>query len=349
MSRWSPVCLFLPLAAAVFATSPVDRGGGAAGRRTEFLAQIERPRVAPAPELVPGGVVNGLRREHLTLSTEATVRLGATIYTRVEETPSRRGAVVLLHHTGDGGESMRKFAEALAKRGLIAVALDARGYGRTAGPDGGRETYMRALERAAVHGEGQPFLFDPVWDAMRLIDYLCSRDDIDSARIGLLGNSKGGMEAVLLAAVDERVRATVPLIGVQSFRYAVEHDAWRGRIDALQPAVARAAAQLGVAEVDAAFARRFFNAVAPGLVDRFDTPEVLPLVAPRGLLVINGETDPRNPWRGVERCLGAAREAYARAGAADEFESIVEPDVGHTITAPAAERAIAWLTAKLSP
>ena len=64
---------------------------------------------------------------------------------------------------------------------------------------------------------------------MRLIDYLETREDVDARRIGLTGISKGGMEAYLAAAVDPRIAVAVPLIGVQSFRWALDHGAWDSR------------------------------------------------------------------------------------------------------------------------
>ena len=60
---------------------------------------------------------------------------------------------------------------------------------------------------------------------MRLLDYLMTRPDVDAARIGVIGFSKGGMESYLAAAIDERITVAVPCIGVQSFRYALDHDA----------------------------------------------------------------------------------------------------------------------------
>ena len=54
---------------------------------------------------------------------------------------------------------------------------------------------------------------------------------MDAARIGVIGYSKGGMEAWLAAAVEPRIAAVVPLISVQSFRYELEKNAWQARID----------------------------------------------------------------------------------------------------------------------
>ena len=91
---------------------------------------------------------------------------------------------------------------------------------------------------------------------LRLIDYLETRADIDPKRIGAIGFSKGGMELYLAAAVDTRIAAAVPCIGVQSFAWALENDAWQSRVGTIQSAVDSAARDAGVSAIDAAFVRR---------------------------------------------------------------------------------------------
>ena len=76
---------------------------------------------------------------------------------------------------------------------------------------------------------------------MRLVDYLQTRADVDGTRIGMIGISKGGMETYLAAAADPRIAVAVPVIGVQSFRWALEHDAWQSRVETILGAVAGAA------------------------------------------------------------------------------------------------------------
>ena len=158
---------------------------------------------------------------------------------------------------------------------------------------------------------------------MRLVDYLETREDVDARRIGLTGISKGGMEAYLAAAVDPRIAVAVPLIGVQSFRWALDHGAWDSRAWTLREAVVAAASD-AKAGIDAAFMRKFYDRVAPGVRDQFDGPAMLPLIAPRPLLVINGDLGSthasgrraRMHRRRGTRIQGAKRSGSARAAAA---------------------------------
>lgn len=62
------------------------------------------------------------------------------------------------------------------------------------------------------------------WGASRVVDYLCSRDDVDAARIALTGHSRAGKTALLAAALDERIALVAPhgsgAGGAGSFRIA---------------------------------------------------------------------------------------------------------------------------------
>ena len=49
-----------------------------------------------------------------------------------------------------------------------------------------------------------------VHDGMRAIDYLCTREEVDAARIGVTGNSGGGTQTSLMMLCDERIAAAAP-------------------------------------------------------------------------------------------------------------------------------------------
>lgn len=196
--------------------------------------------------------------------------------------------------------------------------------------------------RAYRTGNEHPFLYDTVWDLMRLVDYLETREDIDSKRIGMIGFSKGGMETYLTAAVDPRVAVAVPCIGVQSFRWALENDAWQSRVETFQAALNAAAQEAGLMKISPDFVRRFYERVVPGIYRQFDGPAMLPLIAPRPLLVINGDSDARTPRTGVLQCADAARRAYRLHGADERFVLHLQEKTGHKVTPAALQLAISW-------
>jgi len=61
-----------------------------------------------------------------------------------------------------------------------------------------------------------------IWDGMRCIDYLQSRDDIDPERIGCTGISGGGTLTSYLMALDERIVAAAPGCFITSLRRHIE-------------------------------------------------------------------------------------------------------------------------------
>jgi dienelactone hydrolase len=187
------------------------------------------------------------------------------------------------------------------------------------------------------------------FDLDPLQQHLFARDDVDPARIALIGFSKGGIEAYLTAAADPRIAATVAFIGVQSFGWALDHNAWQSRIGTVQAAFDAAAKDAGITKPDAAFVRRFYDRVAPGIYDRFDGPAMLPLIAPRPFLAINGDSDDRTPLPGLELCAAAARAAYKAAGAEENFTLTLQANTGHKANPESVVAARAWLVRHLKP
>jgi len=105
--------------------------------------------------------------------------------------PSKNGAVVILQH---GYKSTRE--EMLNE----AEMLYRHGYG-----------VLLTTVRAHDHSEGEMITFGmrEVGDMDAWYQYLLTRDDIDTKRIGMLGNSFGGMLVIQYAAQNENIKAVV--------------------------------------------------------------------------------------------------------------------------------------------
>ncbi len=54
------------------------------------------------------------------------------------------------------------------------------------------------------------------WNAIRALDYLVSRDDVDASRIGVTGESGGATQTMMVAALDERPAAFFPAVMVST-------------------------------------------------------------------------------------------------------------------------------------
>lgn len=318
--------------------------GGSPSER--FLKLIDRPCVPLNATEQPAVVEQGLTEIRFQFDSEANQRVTGLMVKPVSA-QQKLPAVFVLHGTGGKKEGMQPLLRRLAGRGFVAVVIDGRFAGERDPGGKGSDSYRAAILGTWQSGQQFPFLYDTVWDVMRLVDYLETRSDIDPRRIGAIGFSKGGMELYLSAAVDHRIAAAVPCIGVQSFGWALDHNAWQSRIGTIQSAVDTAAIEQGT-QVDTDFIRRFYDRVVPGVQREFDGQVMLPLIAPRPLLVINGDRDDRTPWPGLELCVNAAKAAYAANSANERFEFILQPNTGHAVTPKSQDYAIEWLVKHLN-
>ncbi|KAG5018773.1 hypothetical protein JHK87_014628 [Glycine soja] len=166
-------------------------------------------------------------------------------------------------------ENLYLNVEAYASRGYIAISVDSRYHGERATS---ATTYL------------------DVWDLIKLADYLTHREDIDPSRIGISGESFGGMHAWFAAVADTRYAVVVPLIGVQGFRWAIDNDKWQARVNSIKPLFEVARDDLGKDVIDKEVVEKVWDRIAPGLASQFDSPYSIPTIAPRPLLILGGKT-----------------------------------------------------------
>ncbi len=273
--RYLPLLLLFTLFAPVRADEPANYPPPAQVKAA-FLKLLDRPRFDPDVTLdkrqtLPDGYI--LR--HLTFASDkkpdgALERVPMLIISPAGA-KGKLPAVIVLHGTGGSMNGMIPVLKELAKHNIIGVAIDARYHGERAGGAKGAGGYVDAITRAWKTRPGEPmehpFYFDTCWDLWRALDYLQTRKDIDSQRLGMIGFSMGGIETWLAAAVDERVKVAIPAIGVQSFRYSLDHNEWQGRAGTIKAAHEAAARDLGEPKVNQKVCKELWNKVIPGILD----------------------------------------------------------------------------------
>ncbi len=61
-----------------------------------------------------------------------------------------------------------------------------------------------------------------IYENMKAIDYLVSREDADSERIGIMDTSNGGFNIAVTSAIDDRIKAAVAIGYAATYRWILE-------------------------------------------------------------------------------------------------------------------------------
>jgi dienelactone hydrolase len=183
---------------AVMGTALATRGRHPAGRIAAgagvivfaiVVTLVMAPAVAatnvPATEIGATPASRGLAYESVTLTTDDGVRLAGWYVAS-----TNRAAVVLRHGAGSTRSSVLDEAAVLARHGFGVLLVDARGHGESTG---------RAMD-FGWHGDS---------DIGAATRYLASRADVDTDRIGIVGMSMGGEEAIGATATNDLIGAVV--------------------------------------------------------------------------------------------------------------------------------------------
>ena len=153
------------------------------------------------------------------------------------EVAGKRPAVLLVH--GGGGQAFQEWARHWAERGYVALAMDTAGQGPEGkrhpqgGPGQGDETKFLPLEEA---GAKESWTYHAVAAVLRGHALLAARSEVDAERIGITGISWGGYLTCLVAGLDARLKAAVPVYGCG---FLGDNSYWRDRSLAALPLEAR--------------------------------------------------------------------------------------------------------------
>ncbi|GAA3408713.1 alpha/beta hydrolase family protein [Paenibacillus hodogayensis] len=217
-------------------------------------------------------------------------------------------AVVALHQTDREGKAEiakrtgrpnLRYGLELADRGYVVLAPDT----ITAGE--------RIYEGAGAFQTAPFYERYPEWSAVgkmiadhrQGVDLLVSLDRVDAARIGAIGHSLGGYNAIFLAGADERIRAVVSSCGFATFTGDSNPGRW-GRRDWFShiPAIS--------------------DALERGEVP-FEWHEIAALAAPTPLFNWSGQSDSIFPhWQAIVQAMGDLHGLYDWLGAADRMLSL---------------------------
>ena len=283
---------FGPCDGNLFEVGKEDCGGYT---RIKYVLQTEEKVYMPFFALIPGDVKAGEKRPSVICPQGHFKR-------------AKESVAAVRHEEGvadDMTDNHTHYGEDFVKLGLIAFCPDARGFGERAEkarqPDGVWKCSCPNLNRMAIP-LGRCAIGMSVWDLVKLCDYIQTRPDCDPGRIGCVGLSGGGLQALFLAAVDTRIKC------------ACTSGYFYGAMESLL-------------EMNDNCDCNY----VPGLWTHFDMGDIAALLAPRALIVETGLRDGLNGRSGLQNVLAQleiARRAYTVSGCEDRLAHSTF-DAGH--------------------
>ncbi len=272
------------------------------GLRENLLAAMGTLDVPTTPpEAKSVGVLKGVgyRIEKLLLTTFPGMQATCSLY--VPEPLTGKAPAVLAVHGHWPWARRDPVVQArclgLVKLGFVVLAIDAFGAGERH-PHPERGCYHGALLGATLWPAGLTLLGVQVAENRRALDYLQTREEVDPRKLGVTGASGGGNQSLYVGAIDDRLGCVVPVCSIGTYQ-----------------AYLRAACC--VCEV------------LPGALRFTEEGDVLGLVAPRALLVINATKDGFQFSVGeATKSVARAREVFKMQGANEKLTHATFP-VGH--------------------
>ncbi len=136
------------------------------------------------------------------------------------------GVLFPLGHWEQGKVAVEQIAANLALKGFVVLAYDPVGQGerqqaydrRLRASLGGGSTDQHILAGAQSLLAGESFARFRIWDARRALDYLVSRPEVDTEKIGCTGCSGGGTVTTYISALDPRIKVAAPACYMNTFR-----------------------------------------------------------------------------------------------------------------------------------
>lgn len=282
----------------------------------EMLGLLPMPERTPLAATVTGILDRGdyvVEKVHFQCVPGAYV-IG-NIY-RPAKVTGRLPAVLYLcgHSKGKVNPPYQANPRWFGQHGYVALVLDPIQLGESQGLHHG--TYSK--ERWDWPSRGYTPAGTEVWNAMRALDYLETRPDVDKERMGVTGLSGGGVISWCLGAADERVKVVVPVCQSGSIEHVVVDRATDGHCDC-------------------AFWINYY---------RWCWSDVGALIAPRALLIASGTEDVL--WRpyGYRDVAHRIRHQYTTLGVPGQFD-LVEDLTPHGYTPKLRQAIFTWFNKHL--
>ncbi|MFC1718236.1 alpha/beta hydrolase family protein [Candidatus Poribacteria bacterium] len=288
------------------------------GRQAE-VRQALMEIVGPFPAKTPlnpriVGVIqkDGYRAEKLIYESMPELYVTACLFIPDDLDGKAPAVLYASGHTADGFRSpgYQHAILNLVSKGFVVLAYDPIGQGeRLQYFDPGKgssliggSTKEHSYVGAQCFISGSSFARYRIWDGIRSVDYLMTRDEVDPERIGFTGRSGGGTMTSYVGAFDDRIYAAAPECYICGFRRILE--------------------SIGPQDAE----QNFYHGIASGI----DHADLLEVRAPKPGLLITTTRDFFSIQGAREVCV-EVKKAYSAFGEEGSF-GMVEDDARHQST-----------------
>ncbi|MBN2315117.1 MAG: acetylxylan esterase [Sedimentisphaerales bacterium] len=297
-------------------------------RHAKFVRDSMAEWTGPFPQRTPlrARITGKIHRdryilEKIVFESRPNFLVSANLYVPTKSPGPHPAILNVIGHSSEGKatEKVQRRAIAQARKGFVAFVIDGIGqgerqveeYASISKPPGNAHQIIGT--QAFIAGT---HLFNfMAWDAIRAVDYLSSRPEVDPKRIGCTGCSGGGMMTTYILPFEPRITVAVP---------ACNPNTWSHRVHA---------------NLATDHEQVFFGAFVAGIDPRGD-----PLFAhvPKPLLIDATTDDNLNPPAGVWDLSTWLYKAYAAHGAPQAFQTTMV-EGPHGYIKEQREFAYAWM------
>src|SRR6516225_8890464 len=179
-------------------------------------AQEKKIKTGLWPEDWKYSLAEGVTSREVTYYSEGVACYGKVFFPKGFSTSGKTPGVVMGQGWAGWHFSIEKYAARFAERGLVAMAIDYRGWGlsdgyvSTAARLGGADDIRFTRTKTDVVIKRTRLIpLDQVQDYRNAISFLQGEPGVDPDRIGIWGSSFAGGNVVVVAALDSRVKAIV--------------------------------------------------------------------------------------------------------------------------------------------
>ena len=266
----------------------------------DMLGLLPWPKRTPLNVKVTGTLDEGSYTiEKIAFESLPKFYVTANLYIPKNRKGPAPAVVYVCGHAGDRNGSKAYYQRhgiSFAKNGYVAIILDPIQIAETFSWHHGvywaqmYDWYARGYSPAGPE----------VWNAMRAIDYLETRPEVDKARIGITGRSGGAAMSWFTAAVDPRLKIAAPIMGISTYAADVRENSQKLHCDCMFP----------------------INAWLHDMIHQGA------LIAPRPLLFGEGKRDKLFPVEGYMEFYAKVGALYKGYGQQEAFR-MVEVDTAH--------------------